>query len=112
MCPGRMRRFHKIRQTQPRPRSCSQGLAHCTGIARIEVVAQNRKRPRAEAIAANTDIALLAGHPERQWRDPVEVILKFRGGIPPLALGMTVFCYRMIPRSDFSMNSINCATSS
>src|ERR1700747_1079498 len=48
MCPGRMRRFHKIRQTEPRPRSCSQGLAHCPGIACIEFIAQNRKRPHAQ----------------------------------------------------------------
>src|SRR6185369_9889958 len=48
MCPRRMRRFHKIRQTEPRPRSCSQGLAHRPGVACIEFVAQNRKRPHAQ----------------------------------------------------------------
>src|SRR6266480_378759 len=107
-----MRRFRKIGQTESRRRSYPQGLAHCAGIARSPIASQNRERPRAEAIAANTEIALLASHPERQSRDPVEVILKFCGGIPRLALGMTVFCYRIMPRSDFSMNSIKWVTSS
>src|SRR6476620_1682733 len=55
-----MRRFHKIRQTEPRPRSCSQSLAHRPGIACIEFVAQNRKRPHAQ-----TSTTLVAGHPEQ-----------------------------------------------
>src|SRR5438067_11485874 len=83
MCLGRMRRFHKIRQTEPRPRSCSQGLAYCPGIACIEFVAQNRKRPHAQIST------VVAGHPERSRGIPPRNLKGNFNGVPRTALGMT-----------------------
>ena len=75
-----MRRFHKIRQTEPRPRSCSQSLAHCPGLACIEFGAQNRKRPHAQtstprryaALLAGRDDGLLPNNPARAFFDELD----------------------------------------